>query len=101
MADCSNYDEAVNASILGADIVASTLSGYVSKNVPKFPDYRMISKLYNSKIKTPIIAEGRINTPHQAKKAIDKGAHAVVVGTAINRIEIITSWFVNGVQRSG
>ena len=61
----------------------------------------MISKLYNSKIKTPIIAEGRIHTPHQAKKAIDKGAHAVVVGTAINRIEIITSWFVNGVQRSG
>ena len=60
MADCSNYDEAVNASILGADIVASTLSGYVSKKVPKFPDYRMISKLYNSKIKTPIIAEGRI-----------------------------------------
>ena len=101
MADCSNYDEAVNASILGADIVASTLSGYVSKKVPKFPDYQMISKLYNSKIKTPIIAEGRINTPDQAKKAINKGAHAVVVGTAINRIEIITSWFVNGVQRSG
>ena len=34
MADCSNYDEAVNASILGADIVASTPVSYTHLTLP-------------------------------------------------------------------
>jgi len=93
MADCSNYNEAVNASFLGADIVASTLSGYIKGNIPKNPDFRIISKFSQNNINKPIIAEGRINTPKQAAQAIKMGAHAVVVGTAINRIEIITDWF--------
>jgi len=93
MADCSNYNEAVNASFLGADIVASTLSGYIKGNIPKNPDFRIISKFSQNNINKPIIAEGRINTPKQAAQAIKMGAHAVVVGTAINRIEIITNWF--------
>ena len=33
------------------------------------------------------------------KKAIDMGAHAVVVGTAINRVEIITNWFVDEMNK--
>jgi putative N-acetylmannosamine-6-phosphate epimerase len=93
MADCSNYNEAVNASLLGADIVASTLSGYIKGNIPKKPDFRIILKFSQNNINKPIIAEGRINTPKQAAQAIKMGAHAVVVGTAINRIEIITNWF--------
>ena len=93
MADCSNYNEAVNASFLGADIVASTLSGYIKGKIPKNPDFRIISKFSQNYINKPIIAEGRINTPKQAAQAIKMGAHAVVVGTAINRIEIITNWF--------
>jgi len=93
MADCSNYNEAVNASFLGADIVASTLSGYIKGNIPKNPDFRIISKFSQNNINKPIIAEGRINTPKQAAQAIKMGAYAVVVGTAINRIEIITDWF--------
>ena len=93
MADCSNYNEAVNASFLGADIVASTLSGYIKGKIPKNPDFRIISKFSQNDINKPIIAEGRINTPKQAAQAIKMGAHAVVVGTAINRIEIITNWF--------
>ena len=98
MADCSSVDEAINASKLGADIVASTLSGYTTKKTPKNPDFRMISNFKNFNLQTPIIAEGRINSPNQALKSIKLGAHSVVVGTAINRVEIITSWFSNGIH---
>ena len=99
MADCSNALEAFNASELGADIVATTLSGYTKNYTPKYPDFGMISKFKKSKYKTPIIAEGRIHTPKQAAEAMKRGAYAVVVGTAINRIEIITDWFVKEVSR--
>ena len=45
----------------------------------------------------PVIAEGRIRTPEQAKAAIEAGAFAVVVGSAITRPEHITEWFATAV----
>mgnify|MGYP000507830761 CR=1 FL=1 len=41
----------------------------------------------------PIICEGRVHTPEEARAAIDAGAWAVVVGTAITHPTSITSWF--------
>ena len=100
MADCSNFYEAINATDLGADIVATTLSGYVkNKTIPKKPDFRMITQYKSNIPNKPIIAEGRINTPKLAAEAIRRGAHAVVVGTAINRVEIITNWFVEEMNK--
>ena len=95
MADCSNMKDAINAIENGADILSTTLSGYTSKNLPpKNPDFKLLSQLI-IKFKTPIIAEGRFNTPALYKKAINCGAHAVVVGTALNRIELITKSFLD------
>ena len=37
--------------------------------------------------------EGRVHTPEEARAAIDAGAWAVVVGTAITHPTSITSWF--------
>jgi len=97
MADCSNYNDAFNAVKLGADIIATTLSGYVGKTkTPTLPDFKLIKQF--RKLNKPIIAEGRFNTPKLASEAIKRGAHSVVVGTAINRIEIITSWFVDKIN---
>jgi len=42
----------------------------------------------------PVICEGRVHTPADAKAAMDAGAWAVVVGTAITHPTSITSWFV-------
>jgi len=95
MADCSNMKDAINAIENGADILSTTLSGYTSKNLPpKNPDFKLLSQLIK-KFKIPIIAEGRFNTPAFYKKAINYGAHAVVVGTALNRIELITKSFLD------
>ena len=95
MADCSNVIDAINAIENGADILSTTLSGYTSKKLPpKNPDFKLLKKLIKQ-FKVPIIAEGRFNTPVFYKKAINYGAHAVVVGTALNRIELITKSFLD------
>ena len=45
----------------------------------------------------PVFAEGRIRTPAQAADAIARGATAVVVGSAITRVEHITNWFAEAI----
>ena len=95
MADCSNIDDANLAIHHGADIISTTLSGYIdTKNVPLKPDFVFLKSLIR-KFNVPIIAEGRFNTPVFFKKALDMGAHAVVVGTALNRVELITKSFLD------
>ena len=95
MADCSSIKDAINAIDNGADILSTTLSGYTNEKLPpKNPDFKLLDQLIK-KFKVPVIAEGRFNTPIFYKKAINLGAHAVVVGTALNRIELITKSFLN------
>jgi N-acylglucosamine-6-phosphate 2-epimerase len=43
------------------------------------------------RLTVPVFAEGRIHTPEHARAAIDAGAYAVVVGTAITHPTTITS----------
>ena len=94
MADISTLEEGVAAAESGADIVATTMSGYTPYS-PKSdePDYALIEGLV-ARVKVPVIAEGKIWTPEQARKALDLGAYAVVVGTAITRPHVVTERFV-------
>ncbi|HET6455459.1 MAG TPA: N-acetylmannosamine-6-phosphate 2-epimerase [Armatimonadota bacterium] len=93
MADISTFEEGAAAEEAGADIIATTMSGYTSYSRQLAgPNFELISELAQA-VRIPIIAEGRIWTPEQARKAIDLGAHAAVVGTAITRPEIITERF--------
>ena len=95
MADCSTVKDAINAIENGADILSTTLSGYTSQKLPpKNPDFKLLRQLIK-RFQVPIIAEGRFNKPYFYKKAINTGAHAVVVGTALNRIELITKSFLD------
>lgn len=83
MADCATAAEGVLAARLGADLVASTLSGYTPDTPHQTePDLALVSALAQGQHR-PVIAEGRIWTPEQALAALAAGAHAVVVGTAI------------------
>ncbi|MCX7226331.1 MAG: hypothetical protein NT071_12155, partial [Burkholderiales bacterium] len=43
-------------------------------------------------------AEGRLRTPAHAAQALLEGARAVTVGSAITRVEHITSWFVQALS---
>jgi putative N-acetylmannosamine-6-phosphate epimerase len=95
MADISTLDEGLAAAAAGADYIATTLSGYTdtTRGAGPGPDLRLVQALAIA-TSTPIIAEGRIGTPAQARLALDAGAHAVVVGTMITNPRAITQGFV-------
>ncbi len=99
MADISTLNEGVAAVEAGADIVATTLSGYTDYS-PQMedPDLPLVEAL-TKRIGVPVIAEGRYGTPAQARRAIDCGAHCVVVGQAITSPTKITERFVSGMRR--
>lgn len=96
MADCSNLEEGLYCQQLGFDIVGSTMSGYTGGEVPDEPDYQLVIDLKNAGCF--VMAEGRYNTPELAQKAIEIGADAVTVGSALTRLEHIVSWFVKAIQ---
>ena len=95
MADCGSADDGFAAAEAGADLIGTTLSGYTGER-PRTdgPDYEVIETLVTGLDGSrPVIAEGRIHTPEQARRTMDLGAHAVVVGTAITHPTSITGWF--------
>jgi N-acylglucosamine-6-phosphate 2-epimerase len=102
LGDISTLEEGIQAAEWGMDGVSTTISGYTpySPNYgklgdipPKDPDYQLIDDLRKT-INIPIICEGRVNTPEKALQALEHGAHAVVVGTAITNPQKITELFV-------
>jgi N-acylglucosamine-6-phosphate 2-epimerase len=99
LCDVSTLDEGLAAAESGADAVATTLSGYTpySPQRPE-PDLDLVSAL-SSTLAIPVIAEGRIRTPEQAAAALDHGAWAVVVGSAITRPGDLTEHFAARLER--
>lgn len=94
MADVSTFEEGVAAAEQGADLVATTLSGYTATGSEgRGPDLDLVSRL-TAALDLPVVAEGRITTPRQAREALDRGAWTVVVGGAITRPSSITARFV-------
>ena len=86
MADCATLEEAKAAFEAGADLVGSTLNGYTAATAhcKGDPNYELVEEMVKA-LPCPVIAEGRVHTPEQAKKMLDLGAWAVVVGGAITR----------------
>ena len=99
MADIATLEEGINAEKIGVDFVGTTLSGYTENtaNRPDEVDLKLISGL-SKNISIPIIAEGRIHYPENAKAAYDAGAFSVVVGGAITRPKEIASRFINAIK---
>lgn len=100
MADIATIEDGIAAAEAGADLVATTLSGYTAESedrVSDGPDLDLISDLA-MEITVPIIAEGRIWAPEDAHDALRRGAYAVVVGTAITRPRVITARFVEALK---
>lgn len=99
LADVSTLEEGIEAARLGADLVATTLSGYTPESPAREePDFDLLRALVQA-VAAPVIAEGRIWTPQQAARARELGAHAVIVGSAITRPGAITRRFAAAVRR--
>lgn len=98
MADISTFDEAVAAEDAGADVVSTTLSGYTPYSPQQDgPDLDLVAALA-SRLRVPLVAEGRVAMPSQARAALDAGAFAVVVGGAITRPQQIAARFAQALR---
>ncbi len=98
MADVSTHEEGVNAWKCGVNLVGTTLSGYTPYS-PKVdgPDFELVSRLVRD-LEIPVIAEGKVHYPDQAKKMLELGVHAVVVGGAITRPLEIAQRFYKAIE---
>ena len=93
MADCSTYEECINADKMGFDVVSTTLTGYTEKSKGvQIPNFSLISSIVKD-CKAYIIAEGGIWTPEQLAEAYKTGVDSVVIGSAITRPMEITKRF--------
>ena len=100
MADCSTFEEAMQAAKFGADIISTTMAGYTAyTSKTEGPDFDLLIKMLDANV-APVIAEGRFYYPEQVVKALELGAHAVVVGGAITRPAEITTRFVNAINKA-
>lgn len=99
MADIATVEEAETAAAAGADFVLSTMRGFTAETMylPAGFDPEFIAGLVR-RLPVPVIAEGRIWRPEEARAAMEAGAWAVVVGTAITRPHEITSRFAEALE---
>lgn len=100
MADCSTVEEALHADALGFDFIGTTLVGYTDQSRElkiEHNDFEIIRKIV-ANVKHRVIAEGNINTPAKAKRVIELGAFAVVVGSIITRPQLITRSFAEALD---
>lgn len=85
MADISTYEEGINAYKCGVDIVGTTMNGYTDQSKKENITNLELVQMLVKDIDIPVIAEGKIHYPNQAKEMLDAGAYCVVVGGAITR----------------
>jgi putative N-acetylmannosamine-6-phosphate epimerase len=78
----------------GADAVATTLYGYTDETQGQRSFSWPLLEVLVEHLNIPVIAEGHISQPEEVRRALDLGAHAVLVGSAITRPETITARFV-------
>ena len=101
MADCSTLEECLHAQEIGFDLVGTTMRSYTPYTRDAvIPDFNLFRQL-KEKMAVPFIAEGGIWSPSDAKKAIECGAFAVVVGSAITRPQLITRRYADAVSHAG
>jgi N-acylglucosamine-6-phosphate 2-epimerase len=98
MADIDTLEAAIAAVAAGADCVGTTLYGYTAATQQGSPPgFDLLSQLVE-RLSVPVICEGGIASPAMAQAAIALGAHAVVVGTAITGIDLLTQRYVQALS---
>ena len=98
MADCATLEEGIACANAGADFIGTTMRGYTPETQGCDEiDFNFIREL-SRKCPAKVIAEGHIHYPEQAKRALEAGAFALVVGGAITRPAEITARFVSAIE---
>lgn len=97
MADCATEGDAVAAAAMGAPIVATTLCGYTKETAgTALPALEMVAAM--RALEAFVICEGGIHDPGQGRAAIEAGADAIVVGTAITNTDWLVRHFADALR---
>ena len=100
MADCALADDGVCAQAAAADILATTLCGYTKEThgtaLPALGLVRSFAQLGSF-----VICEGGIHAPDSGAQALEAGADAVVVGTAITNTEWLVGRYAAALRPDG
>lgn len=98
LADCASAADALCARGLGADAIATTLCGFTAETkdhpLPALDLVRAFAEL-----DAFTICEGGVRSPAEVRKALDAGADAVVVGTAITNVDWLVREFAGSANR--
>ena len=99
LADCATAADALCAQGLGADAVATTLCGYTAetKDHP-LPALDLVQEF--AELDAFTICEGGVRSPAEVRKALDAGADAVVVGSAITNVDWLVREFAGSANRT-
>ncbi|MGJ3253072.1 MAG: N-acetylmannosamine-6-phosphate 2-epimerase [Elainellaceae cyanobacterium] len=99
MADIDTIDAAIAAAEAGADLVGTTLYGYTADTRQCAPPGWEVLAEMSQRLSVPMICEGGISSSEMARKALELGAYAVVVGTAITGIDSHVKTFVDAIAQ--
>ncbi|HEY1656438.1 MAG TPA: N-acetylmannosamine-6-phosphate 2-epimerase [Candidatus Tumulicola sp.] len=92
MADCAGSGDARGARSAGAQILATTLCGYTPETAGRaLPALDLVRELAG--LDAFAVCEGGVARPEQLRAALDAGADAVVVGTAITNVDWLVRSF--------
>lgn len=98
LADVATYEEGLEAVKAGADAVSTALAGYTEDSpLTSGPDLALVERLVAA-LPVPVLAEGRIASPEDLRRAMATGAWAAVVGSAITRPQLITAEFARALM---
>ena len=98
MADVDSLENALAAIEAGADCVGTTLFGYTEATDGETPPSLDLLRAMVDRCPVPVICEGGIAAPEMARAALEAGAYAVVVGTAITGMDSLVSQYVTALK---
>lgn len=101
MADVDTLAAGRRAAELGCDWVGTTLYGYTEATSDQTPPaLALVTALRETLPPTvPVVCEGGISAPDQAREALHRGADLVVVGTAITGVDLQVARYVTTLRQ--
>lgn len=97
LADIATLEDALAAEHAGADAIATTLYGYTTETANQRTVSWPLVQSMLANLTIPVLVEGHITHPDEVRMALQLGATAVVVGSAITRPETITARFLQAI----
>jgi N-acylglucosamine-6-phosphate 2-epimerase len=97
-ADCATLADARRACAMGAQLVATTLCGYTAETKDRaLPALELVREL--AQLDAFVVCEGGVRRPADLRAALDAGADAVVVGSAITSVDWLVREFAGSADR--